>query len=125
MAIDEGWRSYSAAPPRGTRICASQDVIEGDVLSMVLESENGMLPLLVTRRHDKLRVFVNACPHQYLPLDYQGSNLLSADGSMLMCNSHGARFLIDDGECVDGPAMGCALDLVPVEERAGEIWVGA
>lgn len=121
MSDDTGWQSYSSAPPRGTEICASVSVTEGGVLSIAIESEKGSLPVLLTRRNQKVHAFVNACPHQYLPLDYQGSNLLSADGTMLMCSSHGARFAVNDGECVDGPALGCALDRVPVIEADGSI----
>jgi nitrite reductase/ring-hydroxylating ferredoxin subunit len=124
MDIQSDWHSYSSAPPAGTPVCSSADVAEGRVLSISVESEKGTMPLLLTRRAAGLYAFVNACPHQYLPLDYQGSSLLSADGTMLMCASHGARFTIADGQCVDGPAMGCGLDRVPLLEADGTIRIG-
>jgi nitrite reductase/ring-hydroxylating ferredoxin subunit len=124
MDIRSGWQSYSSAPPAGTPVCSSADIAEGVVLSISVASEKGDLPVLVTRLERRLHAFVNACPHQYLPLDYQGSNLLSADGTMLMCASHGARFTIEDGVCVDGPAMGCALDRIPVVEADGTVRIG-
>lgn len=121
----DGWRAYSSAPPLGTRVCALSDLAEKTILSLEIESEKGKFPLLAVMDGERPRAFVNACPHQYLPLDFHGDNILSADGRKLMCTSHGAGFSVDDGRCIEGPADGCALDAVPVNvDGEGFVTIG-
>ncbi|WP_240229417.1 Rieske (2Fe-2S) protein [Devosia lacusdianchii] len=93
------------------------DLVEGVVRSTELEVGGKRYPVLLLRRSGKVQAFLNACPHQYLPLDFQGNNLLSADGSMLMCSMHGAMFTIDNGECVNGPCAGANLTAIAVHEE--------
>ncbi|MTH80102.1 Rieske (2Fe-2S) protein [Paracoccus aestuariivivens] len=113
------WTDYSSAPTVGTRICDAAE-IDG-VLSLSLQTKNGIFPMLVMRWGEDFRAYVNACPHQYLPLDYHGGQLLSADGTKLLCTVHGARFAIDTGDAVDGAE--CGLDAVPVVLRNGVLIV--
>jgi len=100
------------------------DLVEGALRVLQLTEDNQTWSVLVIRRNGQIRAFLNACPHQYLPLDFAGANILSADGSMLMCSMHGAMFAIDDGECVAGPAMPCALTAVEVLEVRGMVRLG-
>ena len=111
------WTDYSTAPARGTRICREAE-IEG-VRSLTITTQKGAFPVLVLRTPNGIRAYVNACPHQYLPFDYRGDQLVSADGLRLMCTAHGAQFDIDSGTAITG--ADCALDAVPVEVIEGEI----
>ncbi|WP_282603690.1 Rieske (2Fe-2S) protein [Paracoccus sp. PARArs4] len=104
------WTDYATAPQPGTRICEADRV--NPVLSLRVGGDRGGFPLLVLRVGDGFRAYVNACPHQYLPLDHRGDRILSADGTMLMCTAHGARFDITTGQAVQG--ADCGLDPVPV-----------
>lgn len=70
-----------------------------------------------------IRAYVNACPHQYLPLDYRGKQLLSEDGAKLMCTAHGASFVAETGDVIAG--ADCALDAVPLELRGDMILIGS
>lgn len=58
-------------------------------------------------------VYRNACPHLGIPLDWAPDRFLSADGSVIMCGTHGAEFRIDTGECLRGPCVGEFLHAVP------------
>ncbi|WP_372801403.1 Rieske (2Fe-2S) protein [Paracoccus seriniphilus] len=113
------WTDYSSAPAPGTRLCLAEEVNEPAALTV--ETEKGSFPLLIMRRGDGFRAYVNACPHQFLPLNYRGDRILSADGSKLMCTAHGARFDIDTGAVVEGAE--CGLDPVPVELIDGAIHI--
>lgn len=115
------WTDYAAAPAPGTRICAAADLVR--VLSLSVEGARGALPVQLVRRAAGVSAFVNACPHQYLPLDYRGPQVLSADGARLLCTSHGASFCAESGAPLSG--LDCGLDAIPVEEVAGEIRVAA
>ncbi|WP_172328223.1 Rieske 2Fe-2S domain-containing protein [Mangrovicoccus sp. HB161399] len=114
------WTDYSSAPPAGTQVCALADLDR--VQALTVDSAAGQFPLLLVRDGAGLRAFVNACPHQYLPLDYQGGNILSADGTRLMCTAHGAMF-----DAVTGAAdlvAPCGLDPVPLQLEDGMVLIG-
>lgn len=111
------WTDYSSAPPFGSLVCPSAAVTS--VAAVDVTSEKGAFPLILVRSPDGLRAYVNACPHQYLPLNYRGEQLLSACGTRLLCTAHGASFDAATGEALAGAP--CPLDAVPVVEDGGEI----
>ena len=114
------WRSYASAPAPGTALIALADLPEG-ATPLRVEGPNGAFPLLLIRRGAAVHAFVNACPHQFLPLDHHGPNILSADGDRLMCTVHGAQFDIATGEGAAGHGLGSALDPAPVENSGGMV----
>jgi nitrite reductase/ring-hydroxylating ferredoxin subunit len=119
--MSEAWRKYRGAPADGTRVCALDTVPEPGTLCLSLAG----FPVLIARSGDLLRAYVNACPHQYLPLDHKGDRIISADGTILRCTNHLAGFRLDDGEGVEGLGIGCALDPIPVRvDAAGTIVIG-
>ncbi len=99
------WQEFPGAPVSGTEICQLGDIPEQGVLSIML----GEFPLLVLKHLNVVRVFVNACPHQFLPLDLRSDSILSTDGLRLICSNHQAEFRILDGTSTSGPAKGCRL----------------
>jgi nitrite reductase/ring-hydroxylating ferredoxin subunit len=70
-------------------------------------------------------VYVNACPHLGVPLDWLPGRFLSQDGSLIVCATHGAEFRIDTGQCLRGPCRGEALTLVPSTVVDGALMVAA
>jgi nitrite reductase/ring-hydroxylating ferredoxin subunit len=111
--ISDAWKSYRGAPAGGTILCAADDVAEGSIKSIKLGPAE--FPILIVRSAGTLAAYVNACPHQYLPLDHHGENVLSADGTLLRCTNHNAAFRVQDGVGVEGLGLNCALDAIPIE----------
>jgi nitrite reductase/ring-hydroxylating ferredoxin subunit len=68
---------------------------------------------LVVHQAGTWRVYVNLCPHRRLRLDRAGQLYRSADGSLLVCANHGAKFHLLTGKCVAGPCVGKYLQPVP------------
>ncbi len=83
----------------------------------------GGFPVLALRSPGGYRAFVNACPHQFLPLDQRSSSVLSSDGSRLMCSNHQAEFRAADGTGVAGHGLGCTLSRIPTRELDGDLVV--
>lgn len=77
----------------------------------------------VVRVGSRLAAYRNVCPHAGHPLHYAPHAFLTADGTQLICSSHGAVFERLDGRCVAGPCAGAALTPIPVRERDGMIEV--
>lgn len=118
--MSDAWRAYSSAPPDGALVCESHTVAEGTARCLTVESAAGAFPLLLLRSGGVLHAYVNACPHQYLPLDYRSGSVLSADGTRLLCSAHGAVFDAATGGCLSGDGAD-GLDRVPVVEDRGVI----
>jgi nitrite reductase/ring-hydroxylating ferredoxin subunit len=112
VAIQDAWKSYRGAPAEGTILCSASDVGEGSFKS--IKSGPADFPILIVRSAGTLAAYVNACPHQYLPLDHRGDNSLSADGTVLRCTNHSAGFRVQDGVCVEGLGLNRALDAIPI-----------
>jgi nitrite reductase/ring-hydroxylating ferredoxin subunit len=119
--MSDAWRRYRGAPAEGTPVCALDAIPEPGTLAVSLAG----FPVMLARSGDLLRAYVNACPHQFLPLDHKGNRIISADGTVLRCTNHQAGFRLDDGEGVEGLGIGCALDPIPVRvDEAGTVLIG-
>jgi nitrite reductase/ring-hydroxylating ferredoxin subunit len=79
--------------------------------------------LLAIRLADCVRVYLNACPHLGVPLDWLPDKFMSADGQRIVCATHGAEFRPEDGLCLRGPCKGDRLTAVPCEVRDGAVRV--
>ena len=115
--MSDAWKSYRGAPAEGAELCAATDIPDDNTLCLELDG----FPLLLVRRGQDVRAYVNACPHQYMPLNYQGDKLISADKTVLRCTMHGAGFSVETGEGVEGLGIGECLDQVPVAVSGGTV----
>lgn len=115
--MSEAWRSYPGAPAPGADLCGLDDLPQNGTHSVSV----GDFSILLVRVGPNLHAFVNACPHQYLPLDYRAKDVLSADRGKLICSNHDAVFDAETGEGLGGFARGCELDVLPVDVRDGRV----
>lgn len=83
----------------------------------------GFAGLFAVRYDGAVRVYVNSCPHLGVPLDWVPDRFLSADGTHIVCATHGAQFRIADGACVQGPCMGAGLEPVLIQVKDGMVFV--
>lgn len=110
--MSDAWKSYRGAPADGTILCDANEIAEGSIKFIKLGATE--FPILVVRSAGTLAAYINACPHQYLPLDHHGENVLSADGTILRCTNHSAGFRVRDGVGVEGLGLDCRLDSIPI-----------
>jgi nitrite reductase/ring-hydroxylating ferredoxin subunit len=83
----------------------------------------GFTGLVAVRHAGEVRVYVNSCPHLGTPLEWTPDRFLSADGSLIVCATHGAEFRIADGVCLRGPCFGERLEPVVIQIKDGTIFV--
>lgn len=78
--------------------------------------ETGEWPLrgFIVRSGDAITAYVNRCPHAGHPLNMRPDQFLTEDGSLILCNSHGALFEVTTGVCVAGPCPGRRLQPLPI-----------
>ncbi|AXC49203.1 (2Fe-2S)-binding protein [Paracoccus suum] len=111
------WRDWPRAPAAGTILCPLAAV--APTASLDLDG----FPVLLVQGAGGLAGYVNACPHQYLPLDFHGPNVLSEDGARLICSAHQACFDARDGALICGPADD-GLEALPLALIDGMVVIG-
>ncbi len=65
--------------------------------------------------------YENLCRHQPLPLDYGDGEFFNSDGSLFVCQTHGAFYEPRSGMCVEGPCAGASLHPLNIEITHDEI----
>ncbi|MCF5197941.1 Rieske 2Fe-2S domain-containing protein [Pseudomonas syringae] len=85
--------------------------------------ELGEHALFAVRRQGEVFVYKNRCPHRGIQLEWQPDQFLDGSASLIQCATHGALFLIENGECVAGPCEGQSLTVIKSREDAEGIWV--
>ncbi|EHA16432.1 Rieske 2Fe-2S domain-containing protein [Halomonas sp. HAL1] len=119
----DAWRNYVNAPQEGAIVCPSNVIQEGNAHCMEVISNGGTFPIVATRINGTIYCYVNACPHQYLPLNYRSNVIISSDGHHLLCSAHGAAFDIKTGNCLTAAFE--KLDAIPVlEDQEGSVCIG-
>ena len=103
-------------------LCRLEDLPEGEARGFDAPP-GGFTGLFAIRRGEAVLVYVNSCPHVGLPLELVPHRFLDRKGEHIVCAAHGARFRIEDGECISGPCIGDRLEPVPVRIEDGEVRV--
>ena len=117
------WQSHRDAPVAGQRLCSVDHVPDGQCVELRYGAHDGAFTMLLYRRGTDVKAYVNCCPHFSLPLNSRPGEFLMLSGEQVMCAYHCAIFRLQDGHCIDGPAVGMALDPVPIEVRESQIYV--
>lgn len=115
-------RLIAQPAPRLRRLCAVDEVPEGGAKGFP-PAPGGFTGLFAVRAAGRIAVYVNACPHLGVPLDWAPDRFLSVDGRHIVCATHGALFRIEDGGCVHGPCYGAALQPALIQVNNGVVWV--
>lgn len=96
------------------------DLPEGRPVEAEAEVDGASESLVLLRRGDAVRAWLNVCPHAGRRLDWAPGQFLFSREGHLVCAAHGASFELDGGVCVAGPCKGESLRAVAVAvEPAG------
>ena len=105
-------------------VCPSDQLIEGGlgVRFEVSHLVDGLLPAFVVRVEGLARGYLNRCSHVPVELDWPNNQFLDDSGLYIVCATHGAMYLAQDGQCAGGPCNGRGLIRLEVTEQDGVIW---
>ncbi|MCR6629318.1 MAG: Rieske (2Fe-2S) protein [Magnetospirillum sp.] len=84
----------------------------------------GNTSVFVVRQGDRVRAYVDSCPHAFAPLEMEPDQFLDLTRSYVLCSLHGAHFDPDSGACVLGPCLGRSLTAYPIRIHNGKIIAG-
>jgi nitrite reductase/ring-hydroxylating ferredoxin subunit len=79
--------------------------------------------MFVIRQGNSAFGYLNRCPHAGHALNWQSDRFLTNKRDLILCQSHGARFTIDEGLCVLGPCPGARLRPIKLLLRDGDVLV--
>ncbi len=77
-------------------LCHIDDIEEG--CSKGFEVLNKYL--FAVKKDGRTYLYYNYCPHLGTPLEWQEDQFLDSDGALIQCSTHGALFLIENGQCI-------------------------
>lgn len=100
-------------------LCNSSELADAASRGFEVEGQK----LLAVRRDGQVYLYLNRCPHRGIPLEWQPDRFLDDSASLIQCATHGALFLIENGECIAGPCAGQSLTALPGREDAQGLWV--
>ena len=95
-------------------LCSLRDLADPGSRSFSIGEGDWPVRGFLVRRGGEVFAYINRCPHAGHPLNLRPDRFLTPDGSLILCNSHGAMFQIDSGVCVAGPCPGQRLRQISV-----------
>ena len=102
-------------------LCRLDDLADPGAKGVDAESGPGTPGVIVVRRGRRVYGYVNRCPHRGTPLETFPDRFLDRAGEHLICSTHGARFRVEDGLCVEGPCAGAFLTPVALSIDDGRV----
>jgi nitrite reductase/ring-hydroxylating ferredoxin subunit len=81
--------------------------------------------LFAVRRGAEVFVYLNSCPHNWVPLDWAKDKFLACPGGDIVCFAHGAHFDVASGVCTAGVCEGEKLIPVPARVVDGVVLIPA
>lgn len=100
-----------------TILCQIEDIPDPGSKSLEYEGH----ALFAVRQHGEVYLYRNRCPHLGIELNWQEDQFLDVEETLIQCATHGALFLIENGECVSGPCVGDALQALRCRVENGAL----
>lgn len=101
------------------RLCNTHDISENSSKGFKVDD----LSLFLIHKNQQFYLYKNSCPHIGIELNWLEDQFLDVDNSLIQCSTHGALFLIENGQCVAGPCQGKQLTAIPHEIINNEIFI--
>jgi nitrite reductase/ring-hydroxylating ferredoxin subunit len=77
-------------------------------------------PAFAISTKEGIKAYLNSCPHAKVGLDYDDNEFYHEKLDRIVCKTHGATFIAEDGRCDTGPCSGEKLTALKIFDQ-GEI----
>ena len=104
-------------------LCRVEDLARTGAKGVVLGEGEDTLDVVIVEKNGMRHAYINACPHQFVPLETFPDHFFTEDKRHLFCSGHGALFVPETGVCVEGPCEGDSLERLDIVERDGAIYL--
>lgn len=119
--MDEDVRTSLNRAAGNASLIAFSQIADGGFAEVEAVLDGDAESLILYRDGDRVRAWLNVCPHAGRRLDWAPGQFLRSKDGLLVCAVHGAGFELQRGECVAGPCRGASLRAVAVEIRDGDV----
>ena len=119
--MTEGVRTSLNPEPGAAPLVALEALPDGVPFALDAEVDGVAESLILHRSGDRVRVWLNICPHAGRRLDWAPGKFLKSKEGHLVCAAHGASFELVNGDCTAGPCRGDSLRSIAVEIRDGQV----
>lgn len=100
-----------------TKLCHIDDIGEDSSKGFELGTDK----VFAVKKDGQVFIYRNSCPHLGVELNWTSDQFMDVEGVLIQCFTHGALFLVEDGECVAGPCLGKKLHQLDYEVIDGQI----
>ena len=104
-------------------LCRVEDLARTGAKGVVLGEGEDTLDVVIVEKNGARHAYINACPHQFVPLETFPDHFFTEDRRHLFCSGHGALFVPETGVCVEGPCEGDSLERLETVEQDGAIFL--
>jgi nitrite reductase/ring-hydroxylating ferredoxin subunit len=115
----------SEAEAQSVTLCPLDAIPDGGAKGLEVGEKPQSVGVILLRRGEAVRSYLNRCPHRALPLETFPDAFLDETGELLVCTNHGARFRVSDGLCVKGPCLNLSLVRLPLRVEDGAVLLAA
>jgi len=88
------------------KLCKLEELKDSESRGFEIPLDSETVQIFIVRKGDTVFGYTNECPHIGTPLNWKNTTFLTQDGSQIICATHGALFLIENGMCTAGPCLG-------------------
>jgi nitrite reductase/ring-hydroxylating ferredoxin subunit len=105
------------------KIANVDDLPEGTTKRFSFKCNGVRVDAFVANFKGEIVAYENLCRHLPVTLDYGDGEFFSNDGSLFVCQTHGAFYEPKTGLCVAGPCTGASLIPLKTELADGAIFL--
>jgi len=103
-------------------LCHIDDLENLQSKSFSIKLKRKPTDIFLVKKEDQVFGYVNICPHAGAPLEWNMDEFLDENKESIICAMHGAKFTIEEGECIGGPCDGNGLTQVDLIIKNKEIF---
>lgn len=104
------------------KLASINDIEQGVWYEYSLQTEKGLLSVMMHWKNGQYHGYENLCPHQGRRMDYAAGKFLISESGTIVCPAHGAEFNPENGMCINGPCLGDSLKNIPIKTNEEDIF---
>lgn len=101
------------------RVCEEEALRQGAAVQFEAWVRGQLRPCFAVAGADGPAAYLNVCAHRNQPVVVDDEPV---ENGLVECRAHGAFYLPETGECVEGPCVGARLVPVPLRVRDGVVY---
>ena len=105
------------------KIAKLEDLPEGTTKRFSFKRDSMRVDAFMANFKGEIVAYENLCRHLPITLDYGDGEFFSNDGSLFVCQTHGAFYEPKNGLCIAGPCTGASLIPLETEQSDGHIFL--